>query len=306
MSAVRSRVFPLVPRRRFVGAPFGDRRSARRGGGDEPAGSRPYHPGDNIATIDWKASARRSAARGTDEFVVREFFAEEAVTVALVCDRRPSMRLHEPPLPWLSKADALVAAGELIVASTRAARASLAYVDLAGGTPRWTPPQRSALLEARRLVVDDRFDAPQDAVPRALRHLCAHAGLLPAGTFVFVVSDFLGDTARVPWARARALGWDLVPVVVQDPVWEQSFPDVGGVVVPFADPATGRPALTRLSRRAAGERARANAQRLEDLFAGFRRLGFDRVLLSSAEPEDVAVQFRAWARRRRLLLRRGA
>ena len=33
-----------------------------------------------------------------------------------------------------------------------------------------------------------------------------------------------------------AAGWDVVPVVVQDPVWERSFPDVGGVTLPLADP----------------------------------------------------------------------
>ena len=41
------------------------------------------------AAIDWAASARLSAARGADEFVVREFFAEQAPRVVVVCDRRP-------------------------------------------------------------------------------------------------------------------------------------------------------------------------------------------------------------------------
>jgi len=73
-----ARTFPLVPHRRFVGASFGRDRSVRRGQGDEVVGSRPYRPGDHLAWIDWAASARLSAARGTDEFVVREYFAQEA------------------------------------------------------------------------------------------------------------------------------------------------------------------------------------------------------------------------------------
>ena len=51
------------------------------------------------------------------------------------------------------------------------------------------------------------------------------------------------------WARLRALRWDVVPVIVQDPTWEQSFPDVHGAVVPFANPANGVVAPTRFTRR---------------------------------------------------------
>ncbi|HEV7641175.1 MAG TPA: DUF58 domain-containing protein, partial [Gaiellaceae bacterium] len=72
------RAFPLISRKRLSGTPFGERRSARRGRGSDVAGTRPYAPGDPVSTIDWFASARLSSARGSDEFVVRELYAEEA------------------------------------------------------------------------------------------------------------------------------------------------------------------------------------------------------------------------------------
>jgi uncharacterized protein (DUF58 family) len=306
MNAARRRVFPLLPRRRFVGAPFGDRRSPRRGSGDEVAGSRPYHPGDRIAAIDWKASARLSAARGTEEFVVREYFAEESLRVAIVCDRRPAMQLYGPRLPWLDKAAVLTGATELVAASAHAARAELAYVDFAEGAGFWLSPARRAELDVRRRLAERPLAAPADGVERSLKLLSERADVLPPGTFVFVVSDFLTPIAPAAWLRARRLRWDVIPVVIQDAVWEQSFPDVAGVVVPFADPATGRPAPTLLTRRAARERAAANARRLESLLTGFRRLGFDPVLLSSERPDEIAARFHAWSRRRRLLLRRSA
>ena len=59
--------------------------------GHDVAGSRPYRPGDDMDSIDWAASARLSTARGSDEFIVRERFAEEAPKVVIVCDRRPQM-----------------------------------------------------------------------------------------------------------------------------------------------------------------------------------------------------------------------
>jgi uncharacterized protein (DUF58 family) len=92
-------------------------RSYRRGTGSDIAGSRPYQVGDDIHAIDWAASARLSSARQRDEFVVRERFAEEAPRVVIVCDRRPEMNLHRPPLPWLDKTLAMRNTVELIMQS---------------------------------------------------------------------------------------------------------------------------------------------------------------------------------------------
>ena len=93
-------VFPLVPRRRVLGLAFGGVRSARRGIGSDVASTREYRPGDDVGWMDWAASARLSAARGDDEFIVRERFADEAPRVVVLCDRRPSMsiaRVAAPP-----------------------------------------------------------------------------------------------------------------------------------------------------------------------------------------------------------------
>jgi len=95
--------FALVARRRLIGPPFGTMASARRGHGSDVAGSRPYRAGDDMHAIDWGASALLSSARGTDEFVVRETYAEEAPRVVVVRDYRPSMAFYAPPLPWLQE-----------------------------------------------------------------------------------------------------------------------------------------------------------------------------------------------------------
>ena len=55
---LREGTFPLVPRHRLTGIPFGAALSTRRGRGMDLAGSRPYEPGDPISSIDWHASAR--------------------------------------------------------------------------------------------------------------------------------------------------------------------------------------------------------------------------------------------------------
>jgi uncharacterized protein (DUF58 family) len=291
-SPASPRPFALVPRRRFLGVQFGRRRSSRRGIGDEVAGTRPYRPGDLIAHIHWAASARLSEAHGTDEFVVREFFAEQAPRVALVRDRRPGMAIHTPPSPWLDKRAAAETAARLIEASAAAEQGEVVSVD---GALRH-PVQRRP-----RARTDGAYDAPETSLSAAFEALVRESSVLPTGSFVFVVSDFLVPVPARIWMRLRGLRWDVVPVIVQDPVWEQTFPAVGGAVLPLADPASGEVHDVWVSAREARERARENERRLDELHARFRRLGFDPVLLGTSDPHEIGERFRAWADRRRRL-----
>jgi hypothetical protein len=89
-----------------------------------------------------------------------------------------------------------------------------------------------------------------------------------------------------------------VPVVVQDPVWEQSFPEVGGVVVPFADPESGRVTLVRMSSADTVARREANEERHRALVRGLRALDLDPVLVSSHDRKDVVFAFLSWADQR--------
>jgi uncharacterized protein (DUF58 family) len=294
MSAPAPRPFPLVPRRQFAGVQFGRRRSSRRGDGDEIAGTRPYVPGDLTARIHWPASARLSEARGMDEFVVREFFAEQAPRVAVVHDRRAAMAINAPPSPWLDKRGAAEAAVRLIQRSAAAEHGEVAYADASLRQPIWLRGSETR---------EGAYDAGDDALRLPLEALCRRGAMLPTGSFVFVVSDFLVPVPARAWLRLRAQRWDVTPVIVQDGVWEQSFPPVGGVVLPLADPATGRVEDVWVGPREARERAEGNERRLADLLARFRRLAFDPVVVDSSDPSEISSRFHAWAERRRRLLR---
>jgi uncharacterized protein (DUF58 family) len=298
--------FPLVPRRRLIGLAFGAVQSVRRGTGSDVASSRPYQPGDDVDTIDWGASARLSSARGSDEFVVRERYAEEAPRVVIVADRRPAMSLYPPWLPWLSKPDAMVAAGMLIADSAAKARGLIGYLDYASAgmangdgaeVPFWRPPHAQAdfwRVKESHLSYP-LYGAPEDTLELAFAHLAPMRRSLPAGTFVFILSDFLSPPSEEAWAWIVELPWELVPVVIQDPVWEQSFPDVSSVVVPLADPATGRLKLVRLSRREARDRREANEERLRETVGLLEGFGLDPVLVSTSNPEEIYTRFLAWA-----------
>jgi uncharacterized protein (DUF58 family) len=294
--------FPLIPRRRrLVGLPFGDLPSRRRGAGGDVIGTRPYEAGDPVSTIDWFATARLSAASGRDAFVVRDRSADEAPRVVVVCDRRPAMSLFPPSLPWLDKPRALREASISIVASAIAARSDVAALDFAGGEPNWLPPGRRdrLWLVSERLGPGGPFDAPDDNVERALVHLGSQRADLPPGTFLFVLSDFLAAPPVESWVEALAHGWDVVPVVIQDPDWEQSFPPVAGVGLPIADPRTGVVSVVRLGRRAAARRRVANEARLREILDELAGLGLDPVVLGTSEPSAIDGELIAWAELRR-------
>jgi uncharacterized protein (DUF58 family) len=300
MSSRERRTFPLVPRRRLTGLPFGDLPSRRRGHGSEVIGSRLYEPGDPVSTIDWFASARLSAARGDDEFVVRDRAADEAPRVTIVLDRRPAMGLYPAPLPWLDKRQTQRQAAISIATSAAAARADIAALDFAGGDAWWLAPGR----RDRPWLVAERagaapFDAPEDTLLRALLFLGQRRTDVPGGTFLFVVSDFLAKPSVDAWMDATGHGWDLVPVVIQDPVWERSWPEIGGVGVPVADPRDGHVHLVRLSRRQAARRRAEHVERYAALLAELESLGLAPVELGSSDPAAVDEAFLAWAEERR-------
>jgi hypothetical protein len=309
--AATADAIPLYPRRRLLGSASGGATSIRRGGRADVASSRPYRPGDHFRTIDWKSSARLSSARRSDEFIVRERFAEEMPAVVIVVDRRPAMALYPPELPWLQKPAAVCTAAQVLVASALNQRALVAYLDYAthpgetvAGTPFWEQPRaqanvwRTGLRERLDEYLHSAFDAPENNVERALEFLSTMRSTVPIGSFVFVLSDFLVPTPAEGWAHAADRGWDVVPVIVQDPVWEQSFPKIDGVAVSLADANGARPRRVRLGAHEVEERRRLNEDRLDTLQRDFVRLGLDPVLVGVSEPEAVRAALLDWTQAR--------
>ena len=242
----RRLAFPLIPRRRLVGlrsaaAQLAPRARVRRRRLAAVPARRP------VARIDWAASARLSAARGSDEFIVREHFAEEAPRVVVVptgARRWGSTRRRS----WLDKPRPLLRA--LDRSCERARRARPDRLRRPGGrrrsggrrvrAARWSRAVDRGVRRAGRARLA-RARAPhahrRDVPPQLrLRRLG-----LPRRTRA-------GGLARAPARR-----WELVPVVVQDPVWEQSFPGRRRArpVRRRGDPAR-RPRLPHARRRPTG------------------------------------------------------
>jgi hypothetical protein len=290
---VTAAVFPLIPRRRVIGLAFGGVRSVRRGIGSDVASSREYRPGDDLAWMDWAASAKLSAARGEDEFIVRERYADEAPRVVALCDRRPSMGITASPFRSLDKPRAILAALDLIGTSAHAARSLTGYIDYADGDVYWRPPRSERHAEPGSF--DRPFGAPDDTVVRGLYFLGEHRRDLPTQAFVFVLSDFVVPPDMDAWQRALEHQWELVPVVIQDPVWERTFPEVGGIAIPYARPGSGLVAPVYLTEAEAARLREEHEARWLSLVHDFRSLGIEPVEARSHEYADLLASFLRWA-----------
>src|SRR5207247_1985042 len=80
-----------------------------------------------------------------------------------------------------------------------------------------------------------------------------------------------------------------------DPVWERSFPEVGGVALPFHDHTTGRFVSVRLTDREAAWMREENERRAADLLARFRTLDLGPVLVTTSDRGDIFQAFLEWA-----------
>jgi hypothetical protein len=102
------------------------------------------------------------------------------------------------------------------------------------------------------------------------------------------------------WLAALEHRWDLVPIVIQDPVWEQSFPDVSGIVVPLREPGSRHRVPVRLRPKEVAERRVQNGERLQALMAGFEAIDIEPVLISTADRGGILAAFLDWAEARRV------
>jgi hypothetical protein len=75
------------------------------------------------------------------------------------------------------------------------------------------------------------------------------------------------------------------------------------VVVPLADPVTGKLRLVRLSRREGRERRAANEQRTEEILAELQALGLEPILIDTTNRDEIFTRFLAWVEARQVAVR---
>lgn len=273
--------------RRLVADVFsGEYQSVFKGRGIEFTEVREYLPGDDIRSIDWNVTAR------TGHPYVKKFEEERELTIMFVVDVSGSGAFGS-----VRRFKAELAAEMCAVLAFSATRNNdrVGLVMFSDRVEKLVPPQkgrRHVLRVVRELLYSEPEGTGTD-IPMALDYL---ANVVRRHAVVFLVSDF--QTSGYDRALAVAnRRYDLIAIDVSDPR-ERELPRVG--MVELEDAETGeRISLDTGDRRVVEQFAHEVEKRRAEKERDFRRLGVDRIAVSTDRPyvEPLERFFRMRARR---------
>jgi uncharacterized protein (DUF58 family) len=273
--------------RRLVADVFsGEYQSVFKGRGIEFTEVREYLPGDDIRSIDWNVTAR------TGHPYVKKFEEERELTIMFVVDASGSGAFGS-----VRRFKAELAAELCAVLAFSATRNNdrVGLVMFSDRIEKVVPPQkgrRHVLRVVRELLYTEPEGTGTD-IPMALDYL---ANVVRRHAVVFLVSDF--QTSGYDRALAVAnRRYDLIAIDVSDPR-ESELPSVG--LVELEDAETGERIVVDASDRRFVERfAEEMEKRRAAKESGFRKLGVDRIAVSTDRPyvEPLERFFRMRARR---------
>lgn len=249
-----------IKARRLVNDLFlGEYHAVFRGRGIEFDELRPYQPGDDVRSIDWKAYAR------TGNPLIRRYREDRDLTVIFVVDVSASQRAGAREQ---TKADL---AAEICAVLAMAAIRNKDRVGLllfASKPERYVRPSGGA-THVLRVVREVLWAHPATSgtnIGAALEYL---TGVQRRRATVFLVSDFLADIDSRQ-LRAAARRHDIIAVRVREPI-DEELPDAG--IVTVRDSETGSPVEIDTGSRAVRT---AYSRRVEELDRE-RRLQFGTV-----------------------------
>jgi uncharacterized protein (DUF58 family) len=216
---------PLPARLQGLTGPHG---SQRVGDGGDLRDINQFVPGDRLRRIDWRVTARRSAAVGDvrqlSQLYVRRTFATADATVMLVLDSRDDVG---PDVSTWGDAASVRQdeATSLDIAREAAASMARSYLDAGDrvgledlGRLRRPVPPAGGRQQFHRLVRGLALAQPEGEPKRRKR-----APRLPSGALIVVFSTFLDDDAAqlaLLWRRSghRVVAVDVLPRISAQPL----------------------------------------------------------------------------------------
>lgn len=204
--------------RRLVQSTFaGAYRSVYKGRGLSFATVRPYVPGDDVRSIDWKVTAR------TGEPYIKQYIEERELTLMLVIDGSASVLFGTQDK---QKRDFAAELGSVLAFSATSNQDKAGLLIFSDRVEHYIPP-RKGRHHIQRLIRDlltfeaDHSGSDLSAALRTVNRV------VQPGAIVFLLSDFLMPVASY---RRELLvtgkRYDTVAVMLRDPLEEQ-MPDVG-------------------------------------------------------------------------------
>ena len=235
----RVRLIELRARRALRDQLAGEYRSAFRGQGLEFADVRPYAPGDDVRSIDWKATARLR------EPYVRRYVEERQQTVLLLVDVSASTAFGRRGQSVRDVGLEIAATLGLAAARGNDHVGAVAFSDRIEYSVAPSRRTQHVWRIIRDLLV-------QSGTGTDLAGAFDYAGqLLRRRTIIVIISDFVADQPPEIWRAAlRRLGLrhDVVAIAVRHSA-ESALP--GGGIVQWSDSESGAALLADRERAAA-------------------------------------------------------
>ena len=261
-------------------------RSPFRGFSVEFAEYRPYLPGDDLATLDWKVYAR------SDKHFVKKFEEETNVECHLLVDVSKSMSYGTGAMTKREYAQTLAACLAYLMQRQRDAAGLLAFDnDIVRHVPSGSRPGHLRMMLAE---LDRLPEGRESDVTKPLERL---ASALVRRGIIVLISDLLDDPAKVikGLELLRARGSDVVVFQILDRA-ELTFPFDDAAQ--FQDIETGREVLTRPS-EVRDEYLESMRTMFERYSQAFGAAGIEYLRLDTHEPLDAALSTWLAARARR-------
>jgi uncharacterized protein (DUF58 family) len=229
---------------------------------------RPYQPGDDVRSIDWKRTARMGSP------FVKVFHEERDLTVFFAVDVSGSLRTGSRAV---AKRELAAEVSALLAFAALRNQDRVGAALLTDRLEQFLPPVRRRNRVLR--LVHEILERPARGATDIERAFGETLSNLRQRAVVFLVSDFVAPLPRRALERAAARH-DLIVLEVLD-ARDLELPQVGPVVLEDAE--NGRRAIVDGRRAAAAETARRRAER-EALRRLLARLGVDRVELRTDRP----------------------
>lgn len=217
-----------IKARRLVNDLFlGEYHAVFRGRGIEFDELRPYLPGDDVRSIDWKALAR------TGNPMIRRYREDRDLTVLFVVDVSASQRAGALKQ---SKADLAAEICAVLALAAIRNKDRVGLLLFASKPERYVRPSGGA-THVLRVVREMLWAHPETTgtdIGGALEYL---TGVQKRRATVFLVSDFLAEV-EPRQLRAAARRHDIIAIRVREPI-DEALPDAG--IVTIRDSESGRP-----------------------------------------------------------------
>jgi len=248
----------------------GEYQSVFKGQGIEFADVREYVPGDDIRSIDWNVTAR------SDKAFIKKYVEERELTVIFAVDMSGSQQFGSY---YNLKSEIAAEITALLSFSAVKNHDKTGLVIFTDTVEKFVPVKKGKthVLRVVREILGYKAKKKKTNIQSAIEFLTR---ILTRTAVIFIISDFM-DRDYEKGLKVLSQRHDVIAIQLKDPL-ESALPSAG--IIEFQDIESGQTTLLdSSSKRARTAFQLLESNRLERVDFLFKRLGIDKILISSHE-----------------------